>query len=85
MFRFLFRTILFIVLVVFLSAALAVWKGGEPFRWLGGKTVNAGRGIEKFGDYVDDLKKGGRQIKKTYESIKDAVTSENEKAAGKGK
>ena len=78
MFKMIFRTIFIIIFVIFLSIGIAVWKGGEPFRWLGEKTVTTGKIIQRFGDYIDDVKAGGHKIKKTYEEIKETISPEKE-------
>jgi len=78
MFKMIFRIIFIIVFVIFLSIGIAVWKGGEPFRWLGEKTVTTGKIIQRFGDYIDDVKAGGHKIKKTYEEIKETISPEKE-------
>jgi len=83
MFKLIFRTIVIIVFVIFLSIGLAVWKGGSPFRFLGEKTVTAGRMLQNLGDYIDDARAGTRKVKKTYEKIKETVLpGEKEKAGG---
>ena len=76
MFKLIFRTIVIIVFVIFLSIGIAVWKGGAPFRWIGEKTVTAGKVIQRVGDYIDDIKSGTQKVKKTYEEIKDTITPE---------
>ena len=63
---------------MFLSIGIAVWKGGAPFRWVGEKTVAAGRIIQKIGDYVDDIKAGSQKVKKTYKEIKGTVSPAKE-------
>jgi len=68
MFKFIFKTILLLVILIILAITLAIWKGGEPFRWIGGKTEAIGRTIERFGDRVDAI---GRDIKKTIKKITD--------------
>ena len=78
MFKLIFRTIVIIVFVIFLSIGVAVWKGGAPFRWIGEKTVTAGNVIQKIGDYVDDIKAGSQKVKKTYEEIKETVSPEKD-------
>jgi hypothetical protein len=61
--------ILFIIFVV----VLAVWKGGEPFRWTGEKTETIGRIIQEVGDRIDEIKQGskkaGKKIKELSEDI----------------
>ena len=76
MFKLIFRTIVIIVFVIFLSIGTAVWKGGAPFRWIGEKTVTAGNVIQRVGDYIDDIKAGTQKVKKTYEEIKDTISPE---------
>jgi|MudIll2142460700_1097286.scaffolds.fasta_scaffold1384254_1 hypothetical protein len=78
MFKLIFRTIFIVVFVIFLSIGTAVWKGGGPFRWLGEKTVTIGKSIQRFGDYIDDVKAGGHKIKKTYNEIKETISPEKE-------
>jgi hypothetical protein len=72
-----------IVFVIFLSIGIAVWKGGGPFRWLGDKTVTAGKVMQRLGDYIDEVKDGGRKVKKTFETIKDTVSPEKEEKGRK--
>jgi hypothetical protein len=83
MFKLIFRTIVIIVFAIFLLIGIAVWKGGAPFRWIGEKTVTAGKVIEKIGDYIDDIKAGSQKVKKTYEEIKDTVSPAKEEKTQK--
>jgi len=76
MFKLIFRMIVIIVFVIFLSIGAAVWKGGAPFRWIGEKTVSAGNVMLRLGDYIDDIKSGIQKGKKTYEEIKDTISPE---------
>jgi hypothetical protein len=62
-----------ILFTVFLIVALAMWKGGEPFRVFGEGTVIIGRAISEFGDFVDDFISGGKQIGKSYEEMKEII------------
>ncbi len=71
MFRLIFRTILIIFILSVVTAVLAVWKGGEPFRWLGEKVAVTGRAIESFGDTIDVVKKGSGKIKKKIKELKE--------------
>ena len=83
MFKLIFRTIVIIVFVIFLLIGIAVWKGGAPFRWIGEKTVTAGKVIEKIGDYIDNVKDDGRKVKKTFDEIKDTVSPAKEEKTQK--
>lgn len=76
MFKLIFRTVIIIVFVTFVSMGLAVWKGGEPFRWIGEKAINTGRTIQRFGDYIDGVRNRSQQIKKTYDAIKETLAPE---------
>ncbi len=78
MFKLIFRTIVIILFLVFLTIALATWKGGEPFRMLGEGTVIVGKKISEFGDFVDDIIKGTKGMKKSYDKFKDVIDSEKE-------
>jgi hypothetical protein len=78
MFKFIFRTIGTLTVLVVLIIVLAVWKGGEPFRTLGMGTVIMGQYIQKFADLVDDMKRGGSEIQKTYDKFKDVMETDKE-------
>lgn len=78
MFRLIFKTITVIVFLAVLIAALAFWKGGRPFRWLGVKTESVGRAMEQFGDMIDDLKGKKEEVKKTYKEIKETLSEGKE-------
>jgi len=78
MFKIIFRTITIIVFLVILIAALAVWQGGKPFRWLGKKTESVGTAIVQFGDMIDDLKGKKNEVKKTYKEMKETLSEGKE-------
>ena len=71
MLKLIFKTILIIFILIIMTVVLAVWKGGEPFRWVGDKVVVTGKAIEKFGDAVDGIKKGSGKIKKKMSELKE--------------
>ena len=83
MFKLIFRTMVIVVFVIFLSIGIAVWKGGAPFKWLGAKTIAVGSVIQKIGDYIDSVKDDGRKVKKTFEEIKDTVSPAKEEKTQK--
>lgn len=83
MFKLIFRTITLIMFLLFISIGLALWKGGEPFRWIGEGTVIIGRTISGFGDFVDDVIKGSDIVQETYEQLKENVSSRGERKSGK--
>lgn len=76
MFKLFFRIITLIMFFVFISIGLALWKGGEPFRWVGEGTVIIGKTISGFGDFVDDVVKGSDVLQEAYEQIKKSASSE---------
>ena len=76
MFRMIFRMISLFMFLLFLVIGLALWKGGEPFRWFGGGLVLIGRDVTKFGDGVDEVIDGGRKISKNYGKIREIIDSD---------
>jgi len=76
MFRLIFRMISLVMFLLFLVIGLALWKGGEPFRWVGEGLVQIGRDVTKFGDVVDEIIDGGRKIGRNYDKIKEIIDSE---------
>jgi hypothetical protein len=77
MFNLIFKTIIIGVFLVVLSVGLAMWKGGEPFRYFGEGVIVVGESIMKFGDLVDEFIAGGKQIRNSYEKIKDVIDTDN--------
>jgi len=82
MFKLIFRIMVIVVFVIFLSIGLAVWKGGAPFKWMGAKTIAVGIVIEKIGDYIDNVKDSGRKVKKTVDELKDTVSPAKKEKSG---
>jgi hypothetical protein len=76
MFRLIFRTISLFMFLLILVIGLALWKGGEPFRWFGEGLVQIGRDVTKFGDVVDEIIDGGKKISRNYDKIKEIIDSE---------
>jgi len=76
-FKLIFRTITLLVFLVFLCIGLAIWKGGEPFRWIGDKLITAGRTINDFGNFIDDIIAGGKTLQKNYKQIKEIIDQEH--------
>lgn len=78
MFKLIFRTVIIIVFLIFLVVGVAMWKGGEPFRYFGEGVIVVGKSIVKFGDSVDEFISGGKRLRKNYDKIKDIINSEDE-------
>jgi hypothetical protein len=76
MFKFIFRVITISLFLVFLTIGLAIWKGGEPFRWCGEGLVMIGKTVSNFGDVVDELVDGGKKIQKSYDRLKDVIPAD---------
>ena len=77
MFKLIFRTIIIALFLVFISVALAIWKGGEPFRYFGEGVIVVGKSIVKIGDFVDDFV-SGTKLRKKYDKIKDVIKDDEE-------
>ncbi len=73
MFKLIFRTVIITVFLIFVTVALVLWKGGEPFRYFGEGVTVVGKSIMKFGDLVDEFKSGNKKLRRSYDKIKEAV------------
>ena len=73
MFKLIFKFITISIFLVFLTIGIAIWKGGEPFRWFGEGIVTIGKTVTGFGDFVDDVVSGGKKISKNYDKLKDVI------------
>jgi len=60
--------------LLFLIIGIAFWKGGDPFRKAGEGIADAGKTISRFGDFVDNVKKGGKKVQKTYDQLKETIS-----------
>lgn len=85
MFKLIFRTIIITVFLMFVTVALAIWKGGEPFRYFGEGVAVVGKSIVTFGDYIDEFKSGSKALQKRYDKLKEAISPEEEVEGGKEK
>jgi hypothetical protein len=80
MFKFIFKSITIFFFLIFLIVSLAIWKGGEPFRWIGDGLVIMGKTVMDFGDTVDEFIEGSKEVRESVEKIKDVIiTDEDEK------
>lgn len=78
MFKLIFRTITLIMFLIFLTIGLVFWKGGEPFRWVGDGMVVIGEKVSAAGDVIDEIISGGKEVKKSYEELKEVIDVEKE-------
>ncbi len=94
MFRLLFKVLGLFVLAVIIFLALSLWKGGDPFRWLGQQSERAGELLkekseelgkeadklkEKVGAVQDTTKKVTEGVKKTGETLKEFTGTKADK------
>jgi hypothetical protein len=73
MFKIIFRSITIIVFLIFLIIGVALWKGGEPFRWVGEGLETIGEKVSDVGDLIDEMIDGGKQVKKSYNELKEVI------------
>ncbi len=74
MFKFIFKGITLVFFLVFLTVSLAIWKGGEPFRWIGDGLIIMGKTVTDFGDSVDEFIEGSKEVTKNVKKIKEAMS-----------
>ncbi|MEW6601085.1 MAG: hypothetical protein AB1499_08950 [Nitrospirota bacterium] len=78
MFKLIFKTVIITIFLMFVTVALALWRGGEPFRYFGEGVTIVGKSIVTFGDYIDEFKSGSSKIQKHYDKLKDAMVPDDE-------
>ncbi|MBI5666342.1 MAG: hypothetical protein HZC49_14830 [Nitrospirae bacterium] len=78
MFKLIFRTVIIVVFLIFVTVALGLWKGGEPFRYFGEGVTVVGKSIIGFGDFVDEFKSGNNKYRKKYDKVKDIIKNDDE-------
>jgi spermidine/putrescine-binding protein len=75
MFKLIFKIISFISFLIIILIGLAVWKGGEPFRWTGEKAEIIGKIMKNVGDKIDHIKEGGKKAEKKLKQLKEGLES----------
>jgi len=75
MFKLIFKIIGSAAIILIIIIILTVWKGGAPFKWAGEKTVDIGKSIGKFGDFINGIKEKKEKAGEALDKIKDAVDS----------
>jgi uncharacterized membrane protein len=75
MIKLIFKLIGLFFLVVIIFLALSLWKGGDPFRWFGNKSEQAG---EILKEKSEDLGKEADKIKKRTDSMRDTTNKVTE-------
>ncbi len=76
MFKLIFKFITITMFLVFMTIGLVLWKGGEPFKWLGKNIVIIGESVTDFGGFVDNVLAGGKKISKNYDKLKDVIDTD---------
>jgi hypothetical protein len=84
-FKLIYKTIVITVFLVFVSIALAMWKGGEPFRIFGDGLTVVGKSIMKFGDLVDEFIDGGKKLRESYDKLKDVIDTDSDEGTDREK
>jgi len=84
-FKAIFRIITLTVFSIILIVGLAVWKGGEPFKWAGKRIEYLGRAMIEFGDIVDELMGKKERVEKAYKEMKEIIKTGEEKPGRDGK
>jgi len=82
MFKLIFRTVIITVFLIFVTVALAIWKGGEPFRYFGEGVTVVGKSIINFGDFVDEFISGSK-LRKKYDKVKEIIKDDGEESEGR--
>lgn len=70
MIKLIFKLIALFVLAILLFLALSIWKGGDPFRWLGHKSEQAGDVLKQKGE---DLGEKADKIKRRTDAVRDTT------------
>jgi hypothetical protein len=73
MFKLIFKTISIITFIFIMVVVVAIWKGGEPFRIAGEKTIVFGEGMKGFADIVDDLLDRKEEVRETVKHLKETI------------
>lgn len=83
MFKMVKRIIGIILIIAIIFIALALWRGGEPFKWFGKKSENAGKIIREkskaVGEEADRIKEKKEHIKEVTEQVTKGVGKAGEK------
>lgn len=78
MFKLIFKGIVVFFFIVFLTVSLALWKGGEPFKWLGDGLIIMGKEISRFGDHVDEFMESSKKFQKNYDKIRNVLDTDDD-------
>ncbi len=82
MFRLIGRLIGLLIIAALVFLALSVWRGGEPFRWFGKQSKEAGKIIgeksETLGKEADSIKKKTGDMKDTTEKVTEGLRKTKE-------
>jgi hypothetical protein len=83
MIKWVFKVIGLLLLAGIIFLALSLWKGGDPFRWLGQKTEQAGeiakKKSEELGKEADKIKKRTDTVRDTTKKVTDGIRRTGDK------
>jgi hypothetical protein len=83
MIKWVFKVIGLLLLAGIIFFALSLWKGGDPFRWLGQKTEQAGeiakKKSEELGKEADKIKKRTDTVRDTTKKVTDGIRRTGDK------
>jgi methyl-accepting chemotaxis protein len=93
MFKLVTRLMGIVVVAGLILLALSMWEGGQPFRWIGIKSQQAGEAIrkrsEELGEAADKIRKKAGSVRnvteRVTEGIEEAGTKIENIAGGKKK
>jgi hypothetical protein len=82
MFKLIGRLISLLLIAALVFLALSVWRGGEPFRWFGKQSKEAGEIIgeqsETLGKEADKIKKKSGEMQKTKGKVNEGIRKTKE-------
>jgi hypothetical protein len=83
MIKLLFKIIGLLILSVIVFLILSLWKGGDPFRWFGHKSEQAGEILkekgEELGKEADKIKKRTDSVRDTTKKVEEGIRKTEEK------
>ena len=83
MFKLIRHLIVIVIITAIVFLALSLWQGGEPFRWFGKKSEQAGEVLKKkseeVGNEADKIKKKSEDVKDTTKKVTEGIKKAGEK------
>lgn len=83
MIKMIFKIIGLLILAVIIFLAISVWQGGDPFRWLGQKSEQAGEIVkeksEEVGKEADKIKQKTDTVRDTTKTVTEGIKKTGDK------